>query len=334
MLGVTIFETRHTRQDFEESVLSLLTVAEAAERVGVSAMTLHRRIKDGTLPTYKEGAKTLVRLSDAQKLYPGTAPAPPPPGACRTIAIANQKGGVGKTSTAANLAAALARDGARVVAIDADPQGNLTQALGPDPDALERTLYNVLVQRVALADVALTPLPELSTLALVGANLDLSAAETELAGEVAREMRLKNALLPAVGACDFIVIDCPPSLSLLTLLALTAATEVLIPVNASVFSLRGVSKLLQTIEKVRQSVNPELSRVRALRNLVEGTRLAQDVSDELEQAFGQELLATKIRKAVAIGEAQAARLPITLHRPNEGAARDYTALAQEIRHGA
>ena len=312
----------------------LLPVADAASRVGVSEMTLRRRIKDGTLKTYKEGAKTVVHLSDVERLYPSETRSPQPTGPCRIIAIANQKGGVGKTSTAANLAAALAQDGARVVAVDADPQGNLTQALGPDPDALERTLYNVLVQRVPVADVALTPIGDLPSLALVGANLDLSAAETELAGEVAREMRLKNALLPVQAACDFILIDCPPSLSLLTLLALTASTEVLIPVNASVFSLRGVSKLLQTVEKVRQSVNPGLARVRALRNLVEGTRLAQDVSDELEQAFGQELLATRIRKAVAIGEAQAARLPIALHRPGEGATRDYAELAKEIRYGA
>jgi chromosome partitioning protein len=311
----------------------LLPVDEAASRVRVSPMTLRRRIKDGSLKTYKEGAKTVVRLHEVERLFPSEATAPPPTGPCRVIAIANQKGGVGKTSTAANLAAALAESGVRILVIDADAQGNLTQALGLDPDTLSETLYSVLLQGKAIAEVALTPQETLPNLALVGANLDLSAAETELAGEVAREMRLKNALAPALDACDFILIDCPPSLSLLTVLSLAAATEVLVPVNASVFSLRGVSKLLQTIEKIRHAVNPGLLRVRALRNLVESTRLAGEVSDELERAFGTELLETRIRKAVAVGEAQAAKLPITLFRPSEGVSSDFRDLAQELLNG-
>lgn len=311
----------------------LLSYSEAAARAGVSEMTIRRRVRDGSLPEVRQGARSRVRLVDLQRLYPEvatTVKAPTQP--CRVIALANQKGGVGKTSTCANLAAALSAD-ALVLAIDCDPQGNLTQALGPNPDSLDVTLYNVLVERLPLDKAILNPILNQPNLSLVGANLELAAADHQLAGVVAREMRLRQVLEPFMSRYDYILIDCPPALGLLTLNALTAATEVIVPVDMGVFSLRGVSKLMDTISEVR-GVNPDLRRVRALSNRADNTNLSSDVRAELKRGFGDDLLQTSIRRSVKVGEAQAARSPITVYRPRDPAAQDYLALAEEVRHAA
>lgn len=314
----------------------LLSYPEAAARAGVSEMTIRRRVKEGALTLVKQGAKQRIRLADLQQLYPEVATpaggpiAPKHP--CRVIALANQKGGVGKTSTCANLAAALASD-SLVLAVDCDPQGNLTQALGPNPDNLEITLYNVLVERTPLETAILNPILNQPNLSLVGANLELAAADHQLAGVVAREMRLRQVLEPYMDRYDYILIDCPPALGLLTLNALTAATEIVVPVDMGVFSLRGVAKLMDTISEVR-GVNPHLRRVQALSNRADNTNLSVEVRAELQRGFGNDLLSTSIRRSVKVGEAQAARIPITVYRPRDPAAQDYLALAQEVRDGA
>ena len=311
----------------------LLTYSEAAVRAGVSEQTIRRRVRDGSLQELRVGTRPRVRQMDLERLYPLLASdtrSPTQP--CRIIALANQKGGVGKTSTCANLAAALSTE-SLVLVIDCDPQGNLTQAFGPNPDTLEVTLYNVLVERYPLEGALQNPVLNQPNLSLVGANLELAAADHQLAGVVAREMRLRQVLEPHLERYDYILIDCPPALGLLTLNALSAATEVVVPVDMGVFSLRGVAKLMDTISEVR-AVNPGMQRVRALSNRSDNTNLSTDVQAELKRGFGDDLFQTSIRRSVRVGEAQAARCPLTIFRPRDPAAQDYLALAEEIRNGA
>ncbi|MEO7716310.1 MAG: AAA family ATPase [Capsulimonas sp.] len=311
--------------------MALLTIMEAAQHAKVAERTVRRRIDNGSLPFVTKGVKKLVRISDLERAFApeGAKANTPPVGPCRVIALTNQKGGVGKTTTAANLASALAAQGLRVLAVDCDAQGNLTQALGSDPDTLAVTLYNVLIERVPITQAILTPILGYPTLSLIGSSLDLAAADHQLAGVVAREMRLRQVLEPMLPQYDFVLIDCPPALGLLTLNALTAATEIIVPVEMGVFSLRGVGRLMDTIEEVR-TVNPSLGRVRALANRSDNTNLSVDVQAELKSAFQNDLFKTVIRRSVRVGEAQAASSPITLHRPKDPAAKDYVALAQEV----
>ena len=316
--------------------MAFITLSQAAARANVSLDTIRRRIKDGVLQEYRDGTRARVDDRELDRLFPRilSAALPVLPKlACRVIAVANQKGGVGKTSTCANLATALSAGGARVLAVDCDPQGNLTQAFGPDPDALDMTLYNVLIERQPLEKALLNPVLGLPGLSLVGANLELAAADLQLGNAVARESRLRQVLEPHLSLYDYVFIDCPPALGLLTLNALTAATEVIVPVEMGVFSLRGVSKLMDTISEVR-SINPGLRRIRALSNRSDNTNLSLDVQAELKRSFGDDLFQTVIRRSVKVGEAQAAHLPITVYRPKDPAAKDYRDLAEEVKNAA
>ncbi|HRJ33905.1 MAG TPA: AAA family ATPase [Fimbriimonadaceae bacterium] len=309
--------------------MELLTLSEAAAKVGVSQDTIERRIKDGTLSPVKNGARKMIRLDDLERIYPAIVKQPviPPEGA-RVIAAANLKGGVGKTSIIANLAAILAEDGP-TLAIDCDPQGNLTQALGANPDTLERTTYDVLIDQFPLKSAIIRPLEEIGSLYLLGANLELAAADFRLSQALAREMRLRQAIESVRKQFRWILVDCPPALGILTLNALTAANEVIIPVDPGVFSLRGVSKLMETFAEVRK-VNPGLERIRPLANLVDKTNLAKDVRASLTEAFGEELFQTGIRRRNPIREAQAAKMPVSIMSPRDQATLDFRALAAEI----
>jgi len=309
--------------------VTLLSYAEAAVRAQVSEKTLRRRVADGELPAVREGTRTRIRPIDLDRLYSPSPVKNRSQNTCRVIAVANQKGGVGKTSTCANLAAALS-DEYQVLAVDCDPQGNLTQALGPNPDTLDISLYNVLVERTPIRRGILNPVLGHPGLSLIGANLELAGADPQLAGAVLRELRLRQTLEPVLQEYDFVILDCPPTLGLLTINALMAATEVIIPVEMGVFSLRGVAKLLDTVAEVRVA-NPGLHRVNALANRTDNTNLTTDVQAELQNTFGADLFRTMIRRSVKIGESQAARLPITLTNPKDRAAVDYAALANEVK---
>jgi chromosome partitioning protein len=319
--------------------VKLLTVAEAAKYANVSEPTIRRRIEAGELEGVKDGTLLKVRLTDLERVFPSPNRVPVPTQPCRVLAIANQKGGVGKTSTAVNLAAALAQQ-SRVLAIDCDPQGNMTQAFGVNADALDMTTYNVLDEPARASWAILKPIDLLPNLSLIGANLELAAADVKLASAVMRETRLRQAIEPLGAGFDFIVLDCPPSLGLPTINALMAATEVIIPVSPGKFSLAGVRNLFDSIAEVRK-FNAALAAPKALRNSWDATNAASAVSESLEKAFGKDLLITIIPRSVKVTEAQMQDSPILLYletlppsaRQSDRAGAAYLALADEVRHG-
>lgn len=312
---------------------SYFTIPQAAAKAQVSIATVQRRLKDNSLTSVKSGNRTLIPVEALRGLYPDRFPESTgvrKSGECRVIVFSNQKGGVGKTTTCANLAASLASLGYRVLAFDSDPQGNLTKALGQNPHALgERTVYEVLVDGLDIAAAMHAPIPSLPTLKLVGANLKLAAAEMKLLGEVARDFRTARAIQPVLHEFDFILIDTPPNLGVFTINALVAATNVIIPVTVDVYALDGVAALLGTIEQVK-AVNPHLLNVWALANETDQSNLGKDIRAELENGFKGNLLRAVIRKNQKVRDAQAAKTPIVIWKPDDTSAHEYRALAEEV----
>ena len=235
----------------------------------------------------------------------------------RVLAIANQKGGVGKTTTSVNLAASLAATQRRVLLVDIDPQGNATMGCGIDKMSLERTTCDVLLNEATAADTIVSA-PE-GNFALLPGNEDLTLAEVQLLQEIGREMRLRKALEPVLGMYDFILIDCPPSINMLTVNALTAADGVLIPMQCEYYALEGLTALINTIDQVRDTVNPKLQIYGLLRTMFDPrNNLANDVSAQLHEHFGNQVYRTIIPRNVRLAEA-----------PSFGALA-YLALAGEI----
>ncbi len=251
-------------------------------------------------------------------------------GPARIIALCNQKGGVGKTTTTINLGAALADYGRRVLIVDFDPQGAASVGLGTSPHELERTVYNLLMERGAsLADVV-RPTP-VEGLDLLPANIDLSAAEVQLVGEVARESILSRVLRPAEQDYDVILVDCQPSLGLLTVNALTAAHGVLIPLECEFFALRGVALLVETVEKVRDRLNPRLQVDGILATMHDPRTLhSREVLARVHEAFGDQLLHTVIGRTVKFPDSSVAAEPITSYAPSHPGAAAYRQLAREL----
>jgi chromosome partitioning protein len=251
-------------------------------------------------------------------------------GPARIIALCNQKGGVGKTTSTINLGAALAEVGRRVLLVDFDPQGALSVGLGVAPHQLDRTAYNLLMDaKVGVEDVVLkTSVPGMD---LLPSNIDLSAAEVQLVGEVAREQTLKRVLAPAAGEYDFILIDCQPSLGLLTVNALTAAHGVMIPLECEFFSLRGVALLIDTIDKVRERLNPNLRLEGILATMYDGRTLhGREVFARVVEAFGDKVYDTVISRTVRFPETTVAGEPITTWAPTSVGALAYRSLAREV----
>lgn len=247
----------------------------------------------------------------------------------RIIALVNQKGGVGKSTTAVNLGAALAIEGRRVLVVDCDPQGNTTTGFGIEKHGLQRDVYNVLMQEASIDDVARPT--EIETLTLVPATINLAGAEIELVSALSRETRLRQALAPIANRYDFVLIDCPPSLGLLTINALTAAEEALIPVQAEYYALEGLSQLTAVVRRVREALNPTLHISGVLVTMFDGrTRLAMEVLDELEKFFPQQMFKTQIPRNIRLSEAPSFGKPVILFDVKSRGAQAYMSLAREL----
>jgi chromosome partitioning protein len=250
-------------------------------------------------------------------------------GPARIIAMCNQKGGVGKTTTAINLASALAGYGRKVLLVDFDPQGALSAGLGVVAHDI-KTIYDLMIEKdLKVQDVIVKT--GVKNLDVIPANIDLSAAEVQLVNEVAREQILARILRPILGNYDVIIIDCQPSLGLLTVNALTAAHGVLIPLNCEFFALRGVALLIETIEKVKDRLNPAIKLDGILATMYDPRTLhAREVVERLYEAFGDQVFDTIVNRTVKFPDATIAALPITEFAPTSDAAEYYRTVAREL----
>ena len=260
-------------------------------------------------------------------------PDPPPVsehGAARVVSMCNQKGGVGKTTTTINLGASLAEFGRKVLLVDFDPQGSLSVGLGLNPHEMDLTIYNLLLEPdVSLEDVVVpSGVPGMD---LLPSNIDLSAAEVQLVNEVAREQTLQRVLAPALSSYDVILIDCQPSLGLLTVNALTASDGVIVPLECEYFALRGVALLKTTIDKVRERLNPRLEIEGVLGTMFDGRTLhGREVMERLVQAWGDTVFHTVIRRTVKFSDSTVAGEPITTYASSSTGADSYRQLAKEV----
>ena len=250
-------------------------------------------------------------------------------GPARIIAMCNQKGGVGKTTTAINLASALAGYGRKVLVVDFDPQGALSAGLGVVAHDI-KTIYDLMVEKDLNVEEVIVK-TSVKNLDVIPANIDLSAAEVQLVNEVAREQILARILRPILGNYDVIIIDCQPSLGLLTVNALTAAHGVLIPLNCEFFALRGVALLIETIEKVRDRLNPAIKLDGILATMHDPRTLhAREVVERLYEAFGDQVFDTIVNRTVKFPDATIAALPISEFAPTSDAAEYYRTVAREL----
>ncbi len=247
----------------------------------------------------------------------------------KVIAIANQKGGVGKTTTSVNLAACLADEGAKVLLLDLDPQGNATSGLGVDRQELEASTYDLLMGDAGVDALAIPT--EMDNLALVPSTTDLAGAEIELVSHSTREYRLRDELRDMELEFDFIIIDCPPSLGLLTINALAGADTVLVPIQAEYYALEGVGMLNETVELVQDYLNPRLTWEGVLLTMYDGrTNLSEQVADEVNRHFGELVFDTKIPRNVRLSEAPSYGEPIIRYDDSSRGAKTYRSFAREF----
>jgi chromosome partitioning protein len=247
----------------------------------------------------------------------------------RVIAIINQKGGSGKTTTAVNLGACLARLRKTVLLIDLDPQANSSIHLGLKPHEVEMSIYDIMMDEKSFSDIVLGT--EIENLYIAPANINLSGVEIELAGVVGREMVLKDAVEEIRNDYDYILIDCPPSLGLLTVNALTMAKELIIPVQTEFFALEGMGKLFQTVEVVKKRLNRDLKITGIVPTMFDTrTNMSREVTEKIKEYFGDRVYKTIIRKNVRLAEASSHGKPIVLYDPHSTGAQDYEALSKEV----
>jgi chromosome partitioning protein len=259
----------------------------------------------------------------------GSPAAEKPPELARVLALANQKGGVAKTTTTLNLGVALSEKGLRVLCIDLDPQGNLTMSQGLNPDAIERSMFDVLVHRLPIDQVI-----EPREIDIAVASIDLAGAEIAMSTKIGRERSLEKALKEVSGDYDFICIDTPPSLGLLTINALTAASKVIVPVQCEYLSMRGLIQLQNTLSMIRENLNPGVEIEGILPTLVDTRTVhAKEAIEILEENFGDRVFASRIRKTVRFAEAPVKGMSVLKYDPDGKAAFAYRQLAKEVLDG-
>ena len=247
----------------------------------------------------------------------------------RTIAIANQKGGVGKTTTAINLSACLAEKGKKVLAVDMDPQGNMTSGLGVDKDSVENTIYNLIIGEAKLEEVLSKDV--LENLDIIPTNIDLSGAEIELLDVEEKEYIVRNEIDKIKDNYDFIIIDCPPSLSMLTINAMTTADSVLVPIQCEYYALEGLSQLIHTVELVRDRLNPKLTIEGVVFTMYDArTNLSLQVVENVKDNLEQTIYKTIIPRNIRLAEAPSYGIPINKYDPKSAGAESYLRLADEV----
>lgn len=311
--------------------MTLILLSDAANLADVSVTTIRNYIRDGKLTGYDKSGKKYVNRDEVITIFGAKPLTIRTNEDARIIVIANQKGGVGKTTTAVALASILARH-SPVLAVDCDPQGNMTQAFGFNPDEQEQTLYNVFVEETPIAKTFLQVGPPPPALYLIPANLDLADASRRVAGRVGLETLLKTTLAPVTSQFKYIILDCPPSLDMLTINALVAASEVIIPVDMSVFSVRGMVKLLGTIQEVRK-VNPTLPAPKILACQTGNTNVSLSIEESLRAKFGSSVFKTAIPRGKDIPAANAAKTPLPFYAPKGKPSLAYEAFSEEVSNG-
>jgi chromosome partitioning protein len=312
-----------------------------------SSLNVGRRVRTAAdltdlAPTFDDETTPLARAAEDSvlaRLGARTRVAMPRPESTRVVVVANQKGGVGKTTSTVNIAAALSQLGQRVLVVDLDPQGNASTALGAEHHRGVASTYDALVDGASLAEIA-KPADGVEDLWVVPATIDLAGAEIELVSVVARESRLAKALAthPGIGGADvgedrfdYVFIDCPPSLGLLTLNALVAGAEVMIPIQAEYYALEGLGQLLETIEMVKAHLNPRLRVSTILITMYDArTRLAAGVADEVREHFTDQVLKTTIPRSVRVSEAPSYGQTVMTYDPASPGALSYLEAAREV----